>query len=202
MGAIAALFFIPLHPHLVEKFISIDIVKQYTITAKYLPGRMKGVLSQFQELSDKLEKGDPVAPMTYHEARDKLVKTYGGSIDEKDAEILLIRGLKKRSDHADQWEYSRDLRTIIRPYLFSDFTTEQTKAVARGIFCPFLLIKAKHSVSAETELHGEFFDIYRKTSKDFRYFEVEGRHHVHLTEPELVAPLIIDFLFSSLPSKL
>ena len=179
---------------LVDKFISLDAVKQLSSSAEYLPARMKGILNNFQEIVERLEQG-PLSSVSYEDARERLVKNYGGSIDEKDAEILLRRGLRKLSDE-NEYEFTRDLRSTVRPYLFNDFTTEQLKAVARGIVCPFLLIKAKNtSVFEPKELYREFYDLYRDASEHFRYVEVEGRHHVHLSHPELVAPIISNFLF-------
>lgn len=183
-----------MYPELVEKLISLDAVKQLSSSAEYLPMRMKGVLNQFQTLVQKLQDGTSNATISYEEARDRLVRNYGGSIDDKDAEILLIRGLRKIGEN--EYEFTRDLRTIVRPYLFNDFTTEQLKAVARGIVCPFLIIKARQSSFYESkELYREFYDIYRDASEDFHFVEVDGRHHVHLTQPELVAPVIEDFIF-------
>jgi pimeloyl-ACP methyl ester carboxylesterase len=194
MGAITALFFVSMYSELVDKFISLDAVKQLSSSAEYLPARMKGILNNFQEIVERLEQG-PLSSVSYEDARERLVKNYGGSIDEKDAEILLRRGLRKLSDE-NEYEFTRDLRSTVRPYLFNDFTTEQLKAVARGIVCPFLLIKAKNtSVFEPKELYREFYDLYRDASEDFRYVEVEGRHHVHLSHPELVAPIISNFLF-------
>jgi pimeloyl-ACP methyl ester carboxylesterase len=193
MGAITALFFVSMYSELVDKFISLDAVKQLSSSAEYLPVRMKGVLNHFQAIVERLEQGS-LPSMSYKDAREKLVKIYVGSIDEKDAEILLRRGLRKLSDE-NEYEFTRDLRSTVRPYLFNDFTTEQLKAVARGIVCPFLLIKAKNtSVFEPKELYREFYDLYRDASEDFRYVEVEGRHHVHLSHPELVAPIISNFL--------
>lgn len=193
MGAITAFFFTAMYPELVDKLISLDAVKQLSSSAEYLPARMRGILNNFQEIVERLEQG-PLSNVSYEEARDRLVKNYGGSIDEKDADVLLIRGLRKVGE--DEYEFTRDLRSIIRPYLFNDFTTEQLKAVARGIVCPFLLIKAKNTSMFEPkELFREFYDIYRDASEDFRYVEVEGKHHVHLSHPELVAPIIINFIF-------
>ena len=194
MGAITALFFVSMYSELVDKFISLDAVKQLSSSAEYLPARMKGILNNFQEIVERLEQG-PLSSVSYEDARERLVKNYGGSIDEKDAEILLRRGLRKLSDE-NEYEFTRDLRSTVRPYLFNDFTTEQLKAVARGIVCPFLLIKAKNtSVFEPKELYREFYDLYRDASEHFRYVEVEGRHHVHLSHPELVAPIISNFLF-------
>ncbi|XP_032782054.1 probable serine hydrolase [Daphnia magna] len=195
MGAITAIFFVSMFPELVDKFISLDAVKQLSSSAEYLPARMKSILNHFQEVCQRLEQG-PLSTVSYEEARDKLVKNYGGSIDEKDADILLIRGLRKIKEDSDEYEFTRDLRSTIRPYIFNDFTTEQLKAVARGIVCPFLLIKAKNTSMFEPkELYREFYDLYRDASEDFRYVEVDGKHHVHLSQPELVAPIITNFLF-------
>nr|CAH0109488.1 unnamed protein product [Daphnia galeata] len=176
MGAITALFFVSMYSELVDKFISLDAVKQLSSSVEYLPVRIITI--------DVLQ-----------DAREKLVKIYVGSIDEKDAEILLRRGLRKLSDE-NEYEFTRDLRSTVRPYLFNDFTNEQLKEVARGIVCPFLLIEAKNSslVFEPKELYREFYDLYRDASEDFRYVEVEGRHHVHLSHPELVAPIISNFL--------
>jgi len=194
MGAITAIFFVSMYSELVDKLISLDAVKQLSSSAEYLPARMKGVLTNFQEIVERLQQG-PLSSVSYEDARERLVKNYGGSIDEKDADVLLKRGLRKLSDE-DEYEFTRDLRSTVRPYLFNDFTTEQLKAVARGIVCPFLLIKAKNTSTFEPkELYREFYDIYRDASEDFRYVEVEGRHHVHLSHPELVAPIISNFLF-------
>jgi pimeloyl-ACP methyl ester carboxylesterase len=194
MGAITAIFFVSMYSELVDKLISLDAVKQLSSSAEYLPARMKGVLTNFQEIVERLQQG-PLSSVSYEDARERVVKNYGGSIDEKDADVLLKRGLRKLSDE-DEYEFTRDLRSTVRPYLFNDFTTEQLKAVARGIVCPFLLIKAKNTSTFEPkELYREFYDIYRDASEDFRYVEVEGRHHVHLSHPELVAPIISNFLF-------
>lgn len=46
--------------------------------------------------------------------------------------------------------------------------------------------------------HPESYEIVleeiRKATPVFKYQEVEGSHHVHLNEPEKVAPIINDFV--------
>lgn len=36
--------------------------------------------------------------------------------------------------------------------------------------------------------------IHRKNCSRYEYAEIEALHHVHMTNPELVAPVINDFL--------
>ena len=125
-----------------------------------------------------------------------MVKSYLSSIDESDAEILMIRGTRKREGKDNEYEFSRDLRAIVRPFSFTELTTEQLKAMAREISVPFLLIKASNGYSFEPkEMYLEFYDIYRSASEDFRFVTVNGKHHVHLSEPDLVAPHINHFFF-------
>lgn len=58
-----------------------------------------------------------------------------------------------------------------------------------------MLIKAGNSNDTEpAEVYEEFYEIYRNASDDFRFVQVAGHHHVHLTNPELVAPHAYNFL--------
>ncbi|XP_046634529.1 serine hydrolase-like protein [Daphnia pulicaria] len=109
MGAITAIFFVSMYSELVDKLISLDAVKQLSSSAEYLPARMKGVLTNFQEIVERLQQG-PLSSVSYEDARERVVKNYGGSIDEKDADVLLKRGLRKLSDE-DEYEFTRDLRS-------------------------------------------------------------------------------------------
>lgn len=197
MGAQIALIFTSMFPEKVKQLISLDAIKLRSSFPEDLPTRMKRVLNDFQALTSKMERPQATR-VNYAQAREKLIKNYKGSVDEKHADILLSRSLIKVGE--DEYEYTRDLRTIIPPYVFHDFTTEELKSFACGIKCPFLLIKARNSItstSSETkELHSEFLDIYRNASEDFRYIEVDGKHHVHLTLPHLVASHIHSFIES------
>lgn len=148
-------------------------------------------MDKFQSVSAKLDQGSP--PITYAQARSRMIEKYNGSIDEKDADVLLVRGLKKRSGE-DEWEFTRDPRCNIELILFFHLTLEQMKAVARAITCPHLMIIAKSNFFQYSQPQIELLDISRNSSEDFRYVEVEGRHHVHLSNPEVVAPHIYNFL--------
>ena len=92
-------------------------------------------------------------------ARDHLVENWSGSIGESEADVLLVRGLVRHAD--DQFYFARDLRITIRPYLFTDFTTEQLKGFARALTCPFLLIVCDERTFPEPQrLRAEVIDSY------------------------------------------
>lgn len=197
MGGHISIFFTSMFPERVHKLISIDAVKLSSAPPEEFPARMKLILSDFQNIVKKMELSPrKKTSLSYKQAQQKLVQNYRGSIDEDHADILLLRSLRKKGE--DEYEFTRDPRTVLRPFIFNNYTTEMLKEISHGITCPFLLIRARNSVTPAgpepTELIQEFLDIYRSTSKDFRCFEVDGRHHVHLTNPDIVSPYISDFL--------
>lgn len=193
------MLFTAMYPEMVEKFISLDMIKLSSV-AEYLPFRMRSIFNSFQAFCAKMEAEDSGLP--FKEVHDKFVKSYLWSIDEKDAKILLVRGMIRTNPTKDSWRLSRDWRTMVRPYEFNDITIEQARAIAQCIKCPFLLIKAKIDSSLDVDgTNEEFYDIFRATSSDFRLVQVDGRHHVHLSRPELVAPHIIDFINDSSPYR-
>lgn len=46
----------------------------------------------------------------------------------------------------------------------------------------------------EPQNYYKVLDNIKLNARKFEYHEVEGTHHVHLTEPEKIAPIIKNFL--------
>lgn len=68
-------------------------------------------------------------------------------------------------------------------------------AYASRIKCAYLNIRAVPGMKFDQpENYQKVLDVIRQSSKKFEYHEVEGTHHVHLNEPEKIAPIIINFL--------
>lgn len=179
--------------------ISLDLVKPFSVSASKLPIVMRGIITAMQGFS---QVGPPMA-VRYEEARQSIVENYKGSVDEKAADILLVRSLKKKADAENAYELPTDLRILVRTLTLSE---EQIKVLVTSIRCPLLIIQASNGLKNFTEeVLKEYLDIYRTSSADFRLVNVDGSHHVHLTHPERVAPHIRDFLLrhaSHLTSKL
>ena len=182
-----------LYPEKVNKLISLDVAKPFAVSMEKLPGIMKTIMDQMIEFSE----AEPIT-VTYEQARETLIDNYKGSINEKAADILLVRALKKTGE--DAYEFSNDMRILLRTLTLSE---DQIKILVRNITCPFLIIRAKNGLkNFSEELLREYLDIYRSNSQDFRYVEIEGTHHVHLTHPERVALHIRQFIMPLLSSKL
>ena len=197
IGAITLFLFASLFPEHVNKMISLDLVKPFSVSVPKLPDVMRGIINQMLEYS---EVGSPTSTVTYQEARQSLVDNYKGSVDDKAADVLLVRGLKKKTDAEDAYEFTiSDMRILVRTLTL---TEEQIQVLVTNIRCPLLIIRASNGLKNFTEnVLAEYLDIYRSSSQDFRIVDVEGTHHVHLTHPERVAPHIRQFL-STPTSKL
>ena len=72
---------------------------------------------------------------------------------------------------------------------------EQVEHYAEQIQCPLLVVKASDSPWYMAEEYAEkILKLYKNYNPNFVYKTVEGGHHVHLNNPEKVAPLIVKFL--------
>ena len=69
-------------------------------------------------------------------------------------------------------------------------TEEQVRAFLAAIACPVLVIRASHGFPFPAD------EAAARAARipDCRVLEVEGDHHVHLTAPERVAAVVLEFL--------
>lgn len=190
MGGIVGSMFTAVAPHLVDRLVMIDIVKPISTPAKHQPDKSAKAIEGYLQILKKLEQGPPC--YSYETARQRLLQANNGSIDTEAAEVLMRRGLKKHEDGSGYY-FSRDLRLVV-PTVAS-YTAEQHAEYAKRVRCPMLLIKAKNGfIYEDPSVIEDFVNIYREVSLGgFEYAEVEGTHHVHLVNPENVAPLVTKF---------
>lgn len=69
--------------------------------------------------------------------------------------------------------------------------------MADKLKCHYLNIRATEGLCKtmeSPEVYPAVLARLKKTCRSFGYYVVEGKHHVHLNEPEKVAPLIAEFL--------
>ena len=191
MGFTVAANFTAIFPERVERLVSIDMIYR-PVPAKDWTLSMKKLLIGFDRVTSKRHDA-----MTYQAAKEKMLQQYDNSIDGDDADVLLVRGLKKTE--GDLYEFSWDPRTLVNGLTFPK-TRDQIRAMVEKIRCPVLIIKPTEGMIEERlskDVQKELFQDFRQSSVDFRLVEVEGRHHVHIGHPERVAPHIIHFFNSS-----
>jgi len=106
-------------------------------------------------------------------------------LDPDSAWLLMERGTEKVRDGV-RFTHDPRLKTRSR----TRFTEDQVLAFLRSITCPVLAIRASQGWPFPEDLVAQ----RKKAISNLKFMEVEGGHHVHLTHPERVAPLVADFL--------
>ena len=106
-------------------------------------------------------------------------------LDHASARLLVERGVEQVA-RGVRFTFDPRLKTSSRMRL----TEEQVLAFLGGIECPVLAVRATKGWPFPEQI------VARRLAAitDIRTAQVQGGHHVHLTHPERVAPLIREFL--------
>jgi pimeloyl-ACP methyl ester carboxylesterase len=107
---------------------------------------------------------------------------------DRDAALVLVERGSEKTEDGVRFTHDPRLRTRSR----SRLTEHQVLAFLAGITCPVLAVRALQGWPFPEEVVMARLAVIRHLETA----EVEGGHHVHLTHPGRVAPLINDF-FSS-----
>jgi pimeloyl-ACP methyl ester carboxylesterase len=114
-------------------------------------------------------------------------RLHDSDLDTDSARLLVERGTEAANGGV---RFSHDPRLKSRSRL--RLTEDQVLAFMAAISCPVLAVRALQGWPFPEGLVAARLGVIR----DLRRAEVDGGHHVHLTHPERVAPLITEFLAS------
>lgn len=131
---------------------------------------------------------------TYEEALSTFMKTRWTKLNLESAELILKRCLKK-TDEGYVLTMDPRARILIVPVFDEGFYHR----IYSEIKCPVLIILADESEMTyvlESSYYLEFYKIYQKTHALSKIVKVKGNHCVHTNSPEVVAPVINQFLLS------
>lgn len=135
MGAVVGILYTSIFPEDVEAFISIDIIKTWSLKPeKYASELKKYYMSYFDN-----ETKSKQPPLVYQE-EELLQKTIDGSksLNEEGAKILLKRGAKKAED-GKGLILRRDLRA--KAFFIGFLPFDAWVEMATSIKCPLLFLK-------------------------------------------------------------
>lgn len=197
MGAALGLFFASIFPKIVDTIIAIDMIKPLSFPAEELAKRTSDGIKLFLNLDEKINSKPPV--YDHKTAIQKLIEAHSvyGVITPEGAECLLKRGTKQIEDGKEQLYFSRDNR--LKAILFCRMDSTALMSYLQHIQCKLCIIKATNGIKLDSdEIVEKYIQLYKTKCKKFKYIQVEGGHHVHLCQPEVVAPFINQFLNNQL----
>ncbi|XP_008217086.1 probable serine hydrolase isoform X1 [Nasonia vitripennis] len=192
LGGAISFLYAAAYPDEVQFVISLDIVspsvRDITKTASITGDHIDKFL-KYENLTL-----DNVPCYQYSEMLDIVEKAYGGSITRESAEILMKRGMQPALIPGKHY-FSRDPR--LKVSLLGMLSMDLVLAYAAQIKCAYLNIRAiPGMVFDQPENYHKVLDVIKTVSKRFEYHEVQGTHHVHLNNPERIAPIINKFISS------
>ncbi|XP_031727920.1 serine hydrolase-like protein isoform X2 [Anarrhichthys ocellatus] len=182
MGAEIAALFSALYPEMVDALVLLDSYAFLPTDSKELSKVMRKGMDEILQFENKTE--DKKRVYTYEKAVERL-SAANPTLTEQSAHILLERGLVQVEGG---FAFSRDLRVNFKNIW--RISSEQSLEMQSRVQASVLLVLKFIS----TLLHG-------LQDQNYTVVTVPGDHHVHLNEPEVVAPIVSDFLRNKVLSQ-
>lgn len=196
MGGGIALWYSAIFPEQVEKLVTIDLISFGSLSLqKHVKASRKSVLAAVK-IQKKLAS-QQIPAYSFEDACGRAFMAANiinglGSITQKSVETLMSRGLVPAPDGVN-YTWSADLRLRI-PTTFN-MVQDLVEEYASKVSCPHLFIKGTESLKyMSDENYDRLLKVYQNNNPNFVHRLVTGGHHLHLNTPELVAPLLNEFL--------
>ncbi|KAM9314599.1 serine hydrolase-like protein isoform 2-T2 [Pholidichthys leucotaenia] len=189
MGGNIGGMFSAVFPEMVNALILLDSYGFIPTDVKETPDVIRKGMNQMLEYEKKEE--DKKRVYTFDKAVERLLAA-NQTLTEQSAKILLERGLVQVEGGVI---FSRDFRINLKNVV--RISLEQTLEMQSRIKASVLLILAEDGFEKAIEQHQKTFaspvlQAYR--NKNHTIVTVPGDHHIHLNTPEVIAPLVSDFL--------
>ncbi|XP_029297232.1 serine hydrolase-like protein [Cottoperca gobio] len=197
-GNIAAMFS-ALYPEMVDVFVLLDSYGFFPIDQNEISKVMRQGMDEMLQYEKKPEEKKRV--YTYEKAVERLLAA-NPTLSEQSVHILLERGLVQVEGAG--FVFSRDLRVNFKNIM--RISLEQSLEMQSRIQASVLVVLADKGFGAKTDPEPypqKFATVLVKEYRDKNHtvVMVPGDHHVHLNDPELVAPLVSDFLRTKVLSQ-
>lgn len=196
MGGNIAVMFSTLYPEMVDGIIVLDVFGFVPTDPKEIPRIMRQGMEEMLKFEKKAEEKKRV--YTYEKAVERLLAA-NPTLSERSIQTLLERGLTRVEGG---FVFSRDLRINFKN--IERITLEQSLEMQSLIQAPILLILADKGIGPASwelsqKLTSKLLQVYQERNDSV--VRVPGSHHVHLDNPEVVAPFICDFLQTKVLSQ-
>ncbi|XP_024145210.1 serine hydrolase-like protein isoform X1 [Oryzias melastigma] len=191
MGGNVGGMFSALYPEMVESLVLLDSYGFFPTETKEMSRVLRQGLDEMIEYEKTMED-KKTRVYTYEKAVERLM-VGNKSLTEESAKILLERGLTQAEEGV---MFSRDFRINLKNVV--RISLDQSLELLSKIQASVLVVLAEDgfekmfSDSKQSKFTSALLQAYR--DRNHAVVTVPGDHHVHLNNPENVAPLLSDFL--------
>lgn len=191
LGSVAGLQYAGLYPDDVDLCIAVEniVFQEYDLDTvlKTLPKLIKKKEMCQHLLNTKLTHG------TMEELTDKWYAGMLKSIKRENFHYLMKRGVKPSPEDPTKFCFTKDIR--LKYETVKPSKSEFLEKIVERISCPLLYFKATGSSYKLSDPHCcRVQDILKKNNPYYESHNVHGTHHVHVNNPEVLQPIIVDFL--------
>ncbi|XP_071052739.1 serine hydrolase-like protein 2 isoform X1 [Onthophagus taurus] len=188
-GATLCIMFTQLYPKTVSKLIMLDALYVIPIDAyTYMNSIRFSHLDYFEKINNGVKRN---GEYKYDEIINRLKRErYPDVKDNGPAEDIAKRMIKQNENGT----FSFTINSLLKSMIMPSFTFEYKRIMfeTHPVLCPKLIILTKnHSYN---DLNQEMRNYYEEKKYDIR--EIDGVHHVHQIEPEIVLKHIVPFLLN------
>ncbi|CAD0196755.1 unnamed protein product [Chrysodeixis includens] len=190
MGSIASMRFACVFPDDVDFFVAFDSLIYDDYDLNLVLNKFAINISKGLTAVQRLDKEPPT--YTLEEIAKKWHYGTRKSVDLESVKYLMTRGVKPSKADPTKYYYSRDSR--LKYILFTPEDRKFVEALVRRLKAPTLYVKAINSPYSADPFSVEMRELIEQLNDKYEFHFVPGTHHVHLNNPEVVAPLIKNFV--------
>ncbi|XP_038110222.1 probable serine hydrolase [Culex quinquefasciatus] len=193
MGSIVSMVFSAIFRDKVDLYVGIDALKPHIADPEKLAPRLEKRIPQML-LADirNQEKSEPPS-YTFQELVERLHLGTNKSISKEVAPYLLTRNIAESKMYPGKYYFTRDSR--LKYSVGTGWDQQVCLEMGKRMTMPYMFIKAKNSPYYEDKKYfEEYVALVKQVNPLFELEFVDSTHHLHLTEPAKVAPLITAFL--------
>lgn len=189
LGAGIAFLYAASYPEETDSIICLDAASPAFLDKSTIIQMTAKSIDKFLKYENRSEKDMLCYP--YDVMLEIMMQGHGGSLTLASGEIMMKRGAHWEPASGN-YLFSRDVGLLsLAAFISQDVALEY----ASKIICKVLNIKAiPGSKYRKNELYQEILDKIKQNAKILKVYEIEGTHHVHLNNPRLIAPYLIEFM--------
>ncbi|XP_062132240.1 probable serine hydrolase isoform X1 [Drosophila sulfurigaster albostrigata] len=192
MSSLNGFVFGSMFPDKLDMFIGLDVMKPLIRSEKTFIDKLAERLENNLKLEERMLEGSEPPSYEWDKLVERMHLGTSKSISLESCQYILKRSCKPSKQDPNRFYFSHDNR--VKASFVYTLSNETVLEMAARINVPYLFIKALQAPYYEDmKYYNATLDVLRKNPQ-FEYYEVEGSHHVHLNEPEKVAPLINAFI--------
>lgn len=191
MGSIVSFIYASVFPKNVNLLCALDTLKIQNLEPQLTEQIHTYQTKKLITLNEDLMKNPP--EYAYDDLPQRVYVGSKKSIPVDKAKYLIERGTRPSQNDPTKFCFTRDIRTKFMQKLFMEQST--SLAFIKRISAPYLFIRGDDRDFSESENNiNEGVDEFRKWNTNFEMMRVNGTHHFHLNQPDMISGRISEFL--------